>query len=251
MRITRKVGEAPENERTKACREAIETMAARIHATGDSDLAKRIYEAALSTWRPRPGHLAGALRDLASTKVSLDEFLESHGDGCYLRYPNSRDHVLVGCPIEGYFPDDDVAARADVLLAMLPSSWNKDRPPPAFFLAQTYSLDGGSLLRLFENDLDGVLQSQPGTKVIRRILDDTPSQMGECAGAELEVPATLTAFPHQLYFFCRKYSLDYALMVSLLALTKADLEQRRGDFLRWADVPQHVRDHEVEVIGSR
>ncbi|MEE8580912.1 MAG: hypothetical protein V3T33_04905 [Myxococcota bacterium] len=280
--IARRLGAVSANERTRECKNALEQMAKRIASSGGGSVAKGIYRAALDAWRPYPAQLAERLGDLEDAdgnraeaqrwwracaektsetgraalcrkKLSglgkletLIEFLDARGDGCYLRKSSPADHLLVGCPIEGYELDDRLAKEADVLLAMLPSPGPAEGLPPALFLANSYPLDGGSLIDLFESDLAGLLRGQPGAKVVRKILENTPSNMGECAGAELELRADRTPFPNQFYFFCRKHSRRYALMVSLLATSKATLLEHTPHFLRWSNVPQHIRDNRVE-----
>ena len=191
--------------------------------------------------------LLGALFILLTAAASAENPKKDAPENeCYMSYSNDKDHMVVGCEVDGYHKRYDLAQQGNVFMVMLPDGVKSIEKTPVLFMTTTYPLHGRSVRRLFEEDLEGVLKTHPGTQVVKKILKDTPAKMGECAGAEITVRDA--HFPHQTYFFCKNASSKYAIMVSVIAQTKQDLNMHYEGFLRWANVPQIVTDHKTMII---
>ncbi len=202
--------------------------------------------------RTAPGLLAPVaillLSLLAPPPVSLAG-QDGRGEGdkprVYMPYAASRDHMVVGIEIPGYHMRYDLAQGNGMFMILLPDGYDSLKGTPAYFAIDTLSLDGGSLQDLFENDLEGILRGEPGTKIVRRELGAKLTRAGTCLGAELAYPPDRRAFPRERFFICRSRSKRYAILLSVGARTRKDLEEHYPRFLEWAEAPQMVTDHTI------
>ncbi len=200
-----------------------------------------------------PISLLGAALIFLPTTLSAAELPED-GESrkpekeCYMSYSDNKDHMVMGCEVDGYHMRYDLAQQGNLFMVMLPDGIDSVEKTPVLFMTTTYPLNGRSLIRLFEDDLEGVLNNKPGTTLVRKILKETPANMGECAGAEITVTAANAHFPYQRYFFCKNGSDKYSILVSVITRTKRDLNEHYEGFVKWANVPQVVTDHKTTIV---
>jgi hypothetical protein len=163
----------------------------------------------------------------------------------YMPYSANKDHMVIGTEIRGYRMRYDLAQQSGIFMVLLPVAYESLARTPVYFAIDTLSLDGGSLENLYNNDLQGIVKGEPGTRIARRELGSDLSQAGTCLGAELRYPEERRAFPWERFFICKSRSKRYAIMMSLGARTERDLNKHYQAFVTWADAPQVVSDHRV------
>jgi len=163
----------------------------------------------------------------------------------YMPYSDNKDHMVIGREIRGYHMRYDLAQQSGIFMVLLPVGYESLARTPVYFAIDTLSLDGGSLENLYNNDLQGIVKGEPGTRIVRRDLGSDLSQAGTCLGAELRYPEERRAFPWERFFICKSRSKRYAIMMSLGARTEKDLTKHYRAFVTWADAPQVVSDQRV------
>lgn len=162
---------------------------------------------------------------------------------CYMPYSANKDHIVTGCDIDGFHMRYDIAKQAGIFMVILPDGYDQLPDSPVFFTADTLSLENKTLKNLFDADLKNILEKKSNIQLITKKLKPKPKKMGNCLGGELIL--TGSPFPYERYFICKNDSKKYAIQIQIQAKTKDDLLKYFPFFLKWADVPQFVKDFTV------
>jgi hypothetical protein len=168
------------------------------------------------------------------------------GTTCYMPYAASRDHLVLGCEIPGYRMRYDLAQQLDLFMVLLPDGADTFRQARFYFSEDTLPMDGHSPQAILEADFKNVLAKRPGTHLVKKLTHTLPIRDGgKCTGLSLAYPKKVASFPYETYFICDGGSRHYALLLSLSARSSKAMDAAMPDFIRWADVPQEVRDFRI------
>ena len=169
------------------------------------------------------------------------------GPNIYMPYARSRDHLVVGVEISGYHMRYDIAQEYDFFMALLPDKYNSLDDAPVYFAINTFPFDGYTVKQTLENDLKALKKSSKRLKITKRMDAEQIPKAGECYGAEVAYPEAERQFPYESFYFCKSRSKKYAIMMTLGAKTKKDLEKHMPSFLVWANAPQIVKDAKIII----